>query len=1054
MYEYFYNGGGVAVGDVNGDGLDDIYFSANMQPNKLYLNKGYMRFEDVTTKAGVAGREGPWKTGVTMADVNGDGLLDIYVCYSGKLPAPKRVNELFINQGKDSTGIPHFAEQASTYGLASTAYSTHALFFDFDKDTDLDLLLLNHNPERLPILDDVSTAHLLKQADTQSGSRLFKNNNNVFTDITKQAGIHSSTLSYGLGAAIADINADGWPDIYIGNDYTVPDYLYINNKNGTFTDKVQAHLGQTSHFSMGNEIADINNDALPDIYTLDMLPEDNRRQKLLFAPDNYEKFDLSLRSGFYYQYMRNMLHINNGNGSFSETGQLSGVSNTDWSWAPLFADYDNDGWKDLFVTNGFTRDFTNMDFMKYMSDFIQQKAGNMVRNDLLQLVHQIPASNVKNYLYKNNSGSTFIDQTTAWGMTAASNSNGAVYADLDNDGDLDLIVNNINSPAFVYQNQAEKLLKRHYLQVKLLGEGKNTSGIGAKIRVHRKGKIQYLEQMPARGYQSSVSPVLHIGLGTEKNIDSLYVTWQSGKTQLLTHVKADTLLVLEEKQARSGKPVAEPVPVPVFEEAQSPLKFVHQASQINDFKRQPLLINPLSYSGPCLVKGDVNGDGLEDVFAGGSAGQAGGLYLQTKTGQFSSKPVAAFEADKLSEDTNALFFDANGDTFPDLYVASGGYHNFMPDDALLQDRLYINDGTGNYTKNKEALPKMHTSTSCVRAADINQDGYLDLFVGGRMIPGSYPEIPRSYLLINDGKGHFKDMTATLAATMQKIGMVTDAAWHDLNGDKQPELIIVGEWMPITVLGLVNGKLSDQTSAYFSKTYSGWWNKLLVEDLNKDGKPDLVIGNQGLNTQCRASEKQPAELYYKDFDDNGSIDPVFCFYIQDKSYPYVTRDELLDQMSIMRTRFKDYKSYADATLNDIFSPEELKGAGHLTANYLQTVLFIQDANGKFQEKALPLEAQLSPVFSITALDYNEDGHEDLLLCGNINKARLRFGKYDANYGVLLKGEGNGNFTYIPQRSSGLQIKGDVRSIVTINNTLLVGINGQPIQAYRKHAKFIQ
>ncbi|MHB1179910.1 MAG: VCBS repeat-containing protein, partial [Daejeonella sp.] len=908
MYEYFYNGGGVAVGDVNGDGLEDIYFTGNMTSNRLYLNKGKMRFEDITGLAGVSGRDGPWKTGVSMADVNGDGLLDIYVCYSGNLRPEKRENQLFINEGPDARGIPHFSEQAKQYGLANPATSTHAVFFDYDKDDDLDMFLLNHNPKSLPVLDEASTADLMKKTDTMFAVRLFRNDRGFFHDITEQAGLSSSVLTYGLGAGIADINGDGWPDIYISNDYTVPDYLYINNRNGTFSDKIQSALGHTSHFSMGNDIADVNNDGLPDILTLDMLPEDNHRQKLLLSPDNYERFDLNIRSGFYYQYMRNMLHINNGNGTFSEVGQLSGVSNTDWSWAPLFADYDNDGWKDLYVTNGLPRDYTNMDFVKYMGDFLLNK--NLMRENILELVHKMPSSDVKNYMFKNNGDLSFSNMVTQWGFNIPSNSNGAAYADLDNDGDLDLVVNNINQPAFIYQNRSDKQLKHHYLKLKLQGAGQNTQGLGAKVWIYVKNKQQYLEQMPTRGFQSSVSPVLHFGLGENNTIDSLRIVWLSGKQEVVKDIKADRQLTLQEKNARVIYKIP-PAPNGIFNEVRSPIAFQHQKNQINDFKRQPLLINPLSFPGPCLAKTDVNGDGLEDVYVGGAQDQAGALFLQDKSGGFTRKVQAAFEADKTSEDSDAAFFDANGDGYPDLYVCSGGYANYMQDDPSLQDRLYLNDGKGNFRKSNTSLPRMYSSKSCVRVTDINGDGHPDVFVGGRVVPGRYPETPQSYLLINDGKGNFKDQVTTIAPQLQKIGMVTDAAWVDLNGDKKQDLILVGEWMPLTVLIHSNGKLINKTKDYFEKEYSGWWNKLLVDDLDGDGKPDLVMGNQGLNTQCKASDREPAEMYYKDFDDNGSVDPILCLYIQGKSYPYVTRDELLDQLSVMRTRFPDYKSYADA-----------------------------------------------------------------------------------------------------------------------------------------------
>ncbi|MHA4844348.1 VCBS repeat-containing protein [Flavitalea antarctica] len=1044
MYEYFYNGGGVAVGDLDNDGLEDIYFTANMAPNRLYLNRGDLKFEDITDESGASGRGGPWKTGVTIADINGDNKLDIFLSYSGKVRGENRLKQLYINQGVEN-GVPRFVESAASYGIIDSSYTTQAVFFDYDLDSDLDLFLLNHNPNAIPILDEAGTADLIGRRNPLIGVRLMQNNNNKFTDVTEQSGLSSSELTYGLGAAVSDINNDGWPDLYISNDYSAPDYLYINNKKGGFINEIQKRLGQTSHFSMGNNISDINNDGLPDIFTLDMLPESNERQKLLFAPDNYEKFNLGLRSGLYYQYMRNMLHVNNGNGSFSEMAQFSGVSNTDWSWAPLFADFDNDGWKDLFVTNGYTRDFTNMDFMKYMGDFLKNR--NLMRQDIYNLVQQIPSSSLANYMFRNDGKLRFQNKSKVWGFDSTANSNGAVYADLDNDGDLDLVINNINKPAFVYENKKAKNTNANYLRVQLTGNGANTQGLGAKVTIYTKGKIQFLEQMPNRGYQSVVSGILHFGLGAEQVIDSLRIVWPGGSTELMKNVKSNQLLNI--KQASATQQYQQPaVPSGIFTQAAFAELPTGNVKEFNDFKRQPLMANPLSSDGPCLAKADVNGDGLEDIFAGSGEGAAASVLFQASDGQFSRSSQPAFEADKGSVDADAIFFDANNDGHADLYVASGGYHNYVPGDVLLRDRLYMNNGKGIFSKSQDALPPMTSSKACVATSDVNGDGFMDIYVGGRVIPGRYPETPESYLLINDGKGKFRNEIDSRGGSLQKLGMITDAIFMDINGDKELDLAVVGEWLPLTIFINEKGKLTNRTSDYVDKNYHGWWNKIDTADLNNDGNTELIAANYGLNSQIRASEKQPAEMYYKDFDDNGAVDPILLCYIQGKSYPYLTRDELLDQISTMRTRFTDYKGYANTTLNDIFDPEQLQGAEHLIANTFETGFFMRTGTGKFSFKPLPAAAQLAPVYAIGITDYNKDGFKDLILGGNINKPRLRLGKSDANYGLLLSGDGKGGFLPVSQAVSGFNVRGDTRSIMILNNKVLFGTD-RKIVAYHRN-----
>lgn len=1058
MYEGFYNGGGVAVGDFNGDGLPDLYFSGNMTKNHLYLNEGHMHFKDVTKQAGVGGRPGPWKTGVTTVDINGDGKLDIYVCYSGNSANPNhRRNQLFVNQGNNKNGVPQFRNEAKKYGLDNAGFSTQAYFFDYDHDGDLDLLLVNYNPQQPHSMSQNDVRQVLKQNNKYISTRLLKNNNGHFVDVTKKAGLQTSSLSYGLGAGIVDVNNDGWPDIYITNDYFVPDYLYINNKNGTFTNKIKSYVNHTSLSSMGMDVADINNDGQPDIYTLDMLPDSNYRQKVLLPQSDRKKFNFTKSVGFYVQYERNMLQLNNGNGTFSEIGQLAGISNTDWSWAPLFADFNNNGWKDLLITNGYLHDYTNMDFLNYMKRYLTQKrrTGGVHRRDLLHVAKKMPTTPLKNYIYRNNGNLTFTNMDKKWGINLPSNSNGAAYADLNNDGDLDLVINNIDTTAFIYENRENKLANHHYLKVKLKGTGMNSEGIGARVTIFTNDSLQTLEQMPTRGFQSSVSPILHFGLGQDSTIDSLRVVWPRGKEQKRYHITADKMITLKQANAKKHYSFGRDTTSSIFKKVKSPITFKHKEPDFNDFKRQPLMVNPMSYFGPAMAEADVNHDGRKDIFVGGGNGQADALYIQKKNGQFVKKSEPAFKLNKKSNDVNATFFDANGDGYPDLYVCSGGYDKYSAHDKVLQDRLYLNDGNGNFTLDRHALPPMHTSTSSVSVADINGDGRPDLFVGGRVIPGAYPKAPRSYILINQGNGNFKDETSKVAPQLRNIGMVTDAKWVDLNGDNKKDLIVVGGWMPVSVFINHNGKLKNETEKYFNKKYRGWWNKILVGDFNHDGHPDFIVGNLGLNAQVKATFKQPARLYYKDFDNNGIIDPILCFYIQGKSYPYVLRDRLIRQIPSLKSRFPTYKSYANATINDIFTHKQMQGVHILKANDLKTTCFESYLNAqhklKYKTVKLPLQVQESPVFAMSAIDYNNDGNKDVVLFGNMHHTRVRFGNYDSNYGILLKSNRNGTFKYIPQKRSGFKVRGDVRSVVNTRDSLIIGIDQDSVETYRLSKK---
>ncbi|GAA0877767.1 VCBS repeat-containing protein [Algoriphagus jejuensis] len=1046
MYEYLYNGGGVAVGDLNQDGLDDIYFSANVGQNQLYLNEGNLKFKDITQASGATGRPGPWKTGVVLVDINGDSKLDIYLCHSGALMPEKRKNELFVNQGNNTEGIPQFREMAEEFGIASESTTTSAAFFDFDLDGDLDLFLLNHNTKSIENQDPAVTRALMKDKH-EAGSQLFENQSGKFVEVTEKAGISSSSLSYGLGVSVADINADGWPDIYIGNDYSMPDYLYINQKNGKFKDEIQSMLDHVSHFSMGNDIADINNDGLLDILTLDMLPEDNTRQKLLLSPDNFELFQLNLDRGFYYQYMRNMLHLNAGDGTFQEIGQLSGISNTDWSWSALFADLDLDGWKDLYVTNGYLRDYNNQDFLKYMDNFVRTSGGQLKREDLLTLVKSMSSSNLKNYSFRNRGDLNFENVANTWGLAENSNSSGAAYSDLDNDGDLDLVVNNINAPAFIYENLAVQKAKGNFLRIELKGEGQNTLGQGALIKVFSAGKIQVQEQNLYRGFQSSVSPTLVFGLGSNSKSDSILVTWPGGKVSRLVDSPTNQTQVISQEEAgksQSSKP--EIINGLLTSAGKISLP---QANAVNDFKRQPLLSFEISGNGKAMVLEDFNGDGIADLFVGGGAGISGRLQLGQKDGQFGRPDSQPFLAAATSEDTDALSFDANGDGFSDLLVASGGMHDFNIGDPTLLARLYLNDGKGTFTLSANAIPTEAFPIGSLIAADFSGDGIADIFAGGRIVPGQYPTSPGARIWVGDGKGNFTDQTTTLAPDFKSLGMVTDSGLADLNGDGQEELIVVGDAMPISIFARSSASWENATAEYFENPQVGFWSDLLIADWDQDGKPELFIGNHGRNSQLFANDTHPLELLFKDFDANGSTDAILGYYIQGEKYPSSSRDEILGQVLFLKKRYLDFKSFAGVKMEELFTAEERKDSRSIFVNTLETSYFVLAQSGKFQSKPLPIQAQLAPVLASASADLNGDGNLDLVFGGNLFDTKLKFGRYDANHSTVFLGDGKGGFQNLSAQQSGLSLKGELRKIEVLGGYLLFYTKDKGIDLMKYH-----
>ena len=1034
-YPYFYNGGGVAVGDINNDGLQDILFTGNMVRNRLFLNKGNFQFEDITTKSGVADKQG-WCTGATMADVDGDGKLDIYICRSLDGDPEMRKNLLFMNNG-DLT----FTEKANEIGLADSGYSTQSAFLDYDKDGDLDCFLINHSVQKY-MSGVQENPELRKKYDPNYASKLFKNDNGHFVEVTATAGITSNVLSFGLGVAVSDINNDGWPDIYLSNDFNESDYLYINNGDGTFTDKVQQAMDQVSLYSMGSDAADYNNDGLTDLVTLDMMPEDNKTIKMHAGSENFDKFQFLFKQGFYYQYSRNMLQKNNGDGTFSEVAQLTGVSNTDWSWSSLFGDYDNDGYKDLFVSNGYVKDNTDMDFMKYSVDRHIKTLDKKPVDAVPDYIKKMPTNRISNYIFQNNGGELFSKKTKEWGLDQPSVSSGAAYADFDNDGDLDLVVNNSDDYASLYKNNAEKLVKNNFLRVKLNGNSKNERGIGAKVKLFAKGQLFYQEQSPVRGFQSSVDPILNFGLGKNTVIDSLVVIWPNDFYQKIVNVKANQVVNLKIDDAKLKWNYVKPGNKPVIFAQNNLPDIKHIENDFKDFTVQTLLPNYLSRQGPGIEVADVNKDGLDDIFMGGAKDQPSQIFIQNKNNSFSQKSIPDFAKNVASEDVASTFFDADADGDQDLYVASGGYE-FAENDPLFQDRLYLNDGKGNFTIKEKAIPALLTSKGTVKPADIDGDGDLDLFVGGRLVPAKYPTTPNSYILINDGKGNFTEKTQNICPEIAQIGMVNDALWLDLNNDKKQDLVVVGEWMPIKVFVNSNGKLVDKSSEFIHFASTGWWNKISAADMDADGDLDLVIGNCGTNTQFKVSEKEPMTVHYKDFTENETIVPVISYFIQGVSYPAASRDDMVEPMPFLKKNFIEYKTYSTATLTDLFTSEQLEDAKILKAETMKTVYLENQGAKGFVQHELPLEAQYAPVHGIVMEDFNKDGKKDMLMAGGNTWTRIKFGRYAANHGVLLLGDGKNNFKYVPQTQSGLNLKGNIRSLKTINagksQKIIAGVN---------------
>jgi hypothetical protein len=1045
-YLYFNNGAGVAAGDINNDGLPDLYFTSNQNSNKLYLNKGNFRFEDITEAAGVTGT-GDWKTGVTMADVNGDGLLDIYICQVGKYKSFYGKNQLFINQG-DLT----FKDEAHVYGLDFQGFSTQAAFFDYDMDGDLDMYLLNHSVHSSRSYGDVS---LRLERDSLAGGRLFRNDlidgKHFFADVSQQAGIYSSQIGYGLGVNISDINNDGFPDIYVSNDFHENDYLYINNCNGTFSERLTELVAHTSRSSMGNDVGDINNDGLLDIIVLDMLPDDEKISKQSGGEDDYDLTELKLKYGYNHQFVRNTLQLNLGSGMFSEIGLLAGVHSTDWSWSPLFCDVDNDGWKDLFITNGIYRRANDLDYVKFLTgenrSFPTKDNSGLTDKDLYD---KMPLYQNINYLYKNNGDLTFSDMSGKWGFNIPSYSNGSTYADLDNDGDPDLIVNNINAPAFIYRNNSETVFNNKYLSVILKGTKDNTRGIGARVTLYSGGNEQINEQFSSRGFLSSTTDMLHFGLGKVKIIDSIVIRWPDLSTQTIKNIDADKIITFDVRNAVKTKiKIKEEENPKLFSPTLVPgLEFNHLEDDWVDFYRERLIPHSLSAEGPALAVADVNGDGLQDLYAGGAKGQPSVLFIQQKDGSFNRANIPFLKNERFADDIDAAFFDADGDGDKDLYVVRGG-NEIIAGDPLLNDLFLLNNGNGEFTKGK--LPFMPHNGSCVRPCDIDNDGDIDLFVGSRSVPGAYGLSPEQFLLQNNGQGQFKNVIVENAPGLKNIGMVTDATWIDYDRDGYQDLVITGEWMKVYIFRNDKGQFTDLTGASGLENTEGWWSCIRAADVDNDGDIDLIGGNVGLNSILKASLKEPVEMYMNDFDNNGTIDPIICSYRNGISYPFASLDDLAGQITGFINKYPKYSDFGGKTVVDIFGQKAIEQSLVKKAVLFESCQFLNNGNGTFSISKLPVEAQFSPVRDILVKDVNNDGKQDLILVGNDYAVRPSYGRYDASFGWCLPGDSTGKYKTLLPVKSGLRIIGDTRRIVRIkingNQYIVAVVNNGDLQIFK-------